>query len=125
MTTPLRILIVDDDRFARAVLRDAVELEAADAEIAEAGDGDEALEKVRAAPPDLVLLDLFMPKRSGIQALGDIRQAAPETQVVVISSLDSPALVEQAKQAGAMGFILKPFHALEIQAAVRQALGGR
>lgn len=125
MASPARILIVDDDRFARAVLRDALEQEAADAVISEAGDGDEALEQVRAEPPDLVLLDLFMPKRSGIQALTDIREAAPATQVVVISSLDSSALMEQAKQAGAVSFILKPFHALEIQAAVRQALGGR
>lgn len=123
MADSSRVLIVDDDRFARLVLREALELEPEGYQVSEAGDGDEALERVRAEAPDLVLLDLFMPKRSGIQALTDIRAMAPSTRVVVISSLDSPALIEQAKQAGAVNFILKPFHPLEIQTAVRSALG--
>lgn len=123
MADSSRVLIVDDDRFARLVLREALELEPEGYQVSEAGDGDEALERVRAEAPDLVLLDLFMPKRSGIQALTDIRAMSPSTRVVVISSLDSPALIEQAKQAGAVNFILKPFHPLEIQTAVRSALG--
>lgn len=124
MVAPARILIVDDDRFAREVLREALELESEGYQVSEAGDGDEALERVRADEPHLVLLDLFMPKRSGIQALTQIRALSPATRVVVISSLDSPSLIEQAKEAGAVDFILKPFHPLEIQAAVRNALGG-
>ena len=114
-----RILIVDDDRFVRELLKDML----AGHTLAEASNGEEALERLPAANPELVLLDLFMPKLSGLEALGKIREAAPSAKVVVISSLDAPAIVEQAKAAGASGFILKPFHPLEVQGAVEKALG--
>jgi two-component system chemotaxis response regulator CheY len=121
MRAPARILIVDDDAFVRIVLRDLLSPEGH--QLDEARDGGEAVEKVRSAAPDLVLLDLFMPNVSGIEALLRIREASPQTRVVVISSLDAPALIEQAMQAGATSFLVKPFHPLEVQGAVEQALG--
>lgn len=123
MAGPTRILIVDDDRFVREVLREALEQETGRFAITEAGDGQEAVDRVRADPPELVLLDLFMPRKSGMEALTEIRQLSPNTPVVVISSLEAPALIDQAKRAGAADFIVKPFHPLEVLSAVDQALG--
>lgn len=120
MTSSLRILIVDDDQFVRAVLRDV--LSPRGYQCSEAGDGEEALERVRADRPDVVLLDLLMPKMSGIEALEEIRRAYPASRVVVITSLASDALVARALSAGATGFVFKPFHPIEIQEAVQHAL---
>jgi two-component system chemotaxis response regulator CheY len=120
MTSVLRILIVDDDQFVRSVLRDVLSLRGY--QCSEAGDGEEALEKMRADQPDVVLLDLLMPKMSGIQALEEIHRAFPASRVVVITSLASDALVARALSAGASGFVIKPFHPIEIQEAVQQAV---
>jgi two-component system, chemotaxis family, chemotaxis protein CheY len=120
MTTALRVLIVDDDQFVRAVLRDM--LSPSGYQCSEAGDGVEALQRVQADQPDVVLLDLLMPKMSGIEALEKICRTSPRSRVVVITSLASDALVAQALSAGATGYVVKPFHPIEIQEAVRQAL---
>ncbi|MFN0062177.1 MAG: response regulator [Myxococcaceae bacterium] len=124
MVTPLnpQVLIVDDDAFVRVFLKDA--LEGGNYRFLEAADGEEAVEKAQASQPDVVLLDLFMPKQSGLEALSRLRQVTPDSRVVVISSLDSESLVQQALEAGALGFISKPFHPMEIVSAVRQALAG-
>lgn len=117
---PTRLLIVDDDRFVRSILKDLLAADGYD--FSECGDGLEAVEQVRSDPPDLVLLDLFMPKMSGLEALQEIRKAEPAQKVVVISSLDSEPLVQQALDAGAAGFVVKPFHPLEIKSAIKKAL---
>jgi two-component system, chemotaxis family, chemotaxis protein CheY len=115
-----RVLIVDDDAFVRVVLKDA--LEGQGYRLLEASDGEEAVAQTAVARPDVVLLDLMMPRQSGLEALAQIRKVHPEGRVVVISSMDSESMVQQALKAGARGFISKPFHPLEIQGAVRQAL---
>ena len=117
-----RVLIVDDDAFVRVVLKDA--LEGQGYKLLEAADGEEAVAQATVARPDVVLLDLMMPRQSGLEALTKIRKLHPEGRVVVISSMDSESLVAQAMSAGAQSFIAKPFHPLEIQGAVRQALQG-
>jgi two-component system, chemotaxis family, chemotaxis protein CheY len=122
MTASPHILIVDDDRFARVTLRDC--LAGLDCELSEAADGEEALALVRKRAPDLVLLDLMMPKMSGLQVLTELRAMMLPTKVLVISSLDTQSLVDQAVQAGADGFIAKPFHPIEIAGAVKQVLEG-
>jgi CheY-like chemotaxis protein len=120
MTSSLRVLIVDDDQFVRAVLRDM--LSPTGCECSEARDGLEALERVRADRPDVVLLDLLMPRMSGIEALQQICGVSPRPRVVVITSLASDALLAQALSAGASAYVVKPFHPIEIQEAVRQAM---
>ena len=114
------VLIVDDDVFVRTLLRDALKDEGY--QILEAEDGEAALEMLRSGNPSVMLLDLFMPRKSGLEALSEIRAAAPDCRVLVISALDAEALVQQALDAGAVGFISKPFHALEIASEVRRAL---
>ena len=113
------ILIVDDDAFVRTLLRDMLADQGHPLE--EAENGQEALE-LQGPPPRVVLLDLFMPEMSGMEALVLIRNRWPEARVLVISSMDSERLVEEALAAGASGYITKPFHPMEIASAVERAL---
>lgn len=117
------LLLVDDDAFVRRLLRDALTESGLECTLIEASDGEEALEVAIRERPQVVLLDLFMPRRSGLDVLQGLKVASPESRVVIISSMDSETVVEQALAAGAVGFIGKPFHPLEIASAVRQALG--
>ena len=114
------ILIVDDDAFVRNLLKDV--LEGRGHALLEAEDGREALELLGERAPQLVLLDLFMPRLSGMEALAMMRERWPSARVLVISSLDSERLVAQAMEAGAAGYITKPFHPVEITTAVDRAL---
>ena len=116
------VLIVDDDRLARAALRDAI---AADGyRIVEAGDGEEALSMLASERPELMLLDLLMPRLSGLEVLARVREGRSPVPVLVISSMDSEKLISSALEAGALGFITKPFHPVEIHDAVSAALPG-
>ena len=116
------VLIADDDLFVRTFLRDVLSPEGY--ELLEAADGESALSAAREAKPDVVLLDLIMPKRSGLDVFGEIQRQSPASKILVISSLDAQSLVDQAMKMGAVGFVTKPFHPLEIAAAVKKAAGG-
>ncbi|MBX7116534.1 MAG: response regulator [Myxococcaceae bacterium] len=114
------ILIVEDDKFARVFLKDCLaELQC---RIEEAVDGDDALAKISQVIPDLVLLDLVMPKKSGLEVLKAVRDAAPTPPILVVSSLDTDKLIQQALSAGANGYISKPFAPIEVLTAVRREL---
>src|SRR5947209_3340237 len=113
------ILIVDDDVFVRTLLREM--LAGQGHTLCEAENGQEALE-LQGPAPRVVLLDLLMPEMSGMEALALIRDRWPGTHVLVISSMDSDALVKEALEAGAAGYITKPFHPVEITSAVERAL---
>lgn len=115
------VLIVDDDAFARAVVKDAVEEALPGTRIVEAGDGAQALALLETEKPDLVFLDLLMPNKSGIETLPEIRKRSPSSRVVVVSSMETDAMVKAALALGATGFIGKPFHPDEIAAAARSA----
>jgi two-component system chemotaxis response regulator CheY len=116
------LLLVDDDTFVRRILKDVLAETGLELRLLEASDGQEGLEVAAREKPALMFLDLFMPRRSGLEVLGAIKEVSPNTRVLVISSMDAEPVVEQALAAGAVGFVGKPFHPLEIAAAVRQAL---
>ena len=113
------ILIVDDDAFVRTLLREMLADQGHP--LREAENGQEALD-LEGPPPRVVLLDLLMPEMSGMEALALIRSRWPGTPVLVISSMDSDRLVNEALAAGASGYITKPFHPMEIASAVERAL---
>jgi two-component system, chemotaxis family, chemotaxis protein CheY len=113
------ILIVDDDAFVRTLLRDM--LSSRGYALVEAENGRAALALAGPAP-NLVLLDLLMPQMSGMEALSQIRDRWPSARVLVITSMDSERLLEEAMEAGAAGYITKPFHPMEIASAVEKAL---
>jgi two-component system chemotaxis response regulator CheY len=116
------LLLVDDDMFVRRILKDVLAETGLELRLLEASDGQEGLEVAAREKPALMFLDLFMPRRSGLEVLGAIKEVSPHTRVLVISSMDAEPVVEQALAAGAVGFVGKPFHPLEIASAVRQAL---
>jgi two-component system chemotaxis response regulator CheY len=116
-----RVLIVDDDSFIRTAIRDALRDER-DLRLSEAEDGDEALAAVIAEQPAVVLLDLLMPRKSGLEVLSEMLRRSPGSRVIVMTSLQTDSLEALARESGAAGFLAKPFHPLELIAAVRRAL---
>ena len=103
-----RILVADDASFMRQMIRDIIEPEGYEV-VGEASDGVEVLEKFKELQPDLTMMDIVMPKRSGIDAVKGIVALDPKAQVVMCSALGQEALVMEAIQAGAKDFIVKPF----------------
>jgi two-component system, chemotaxis family, chemotaxis protein CheY len=114
------ILIVDDDSLLRTMVQDA--LAAIPCRISQAKSGDEALAAMAQENAAVMLLDLVMPKKSGLEVLNTLKGLAAKTKVIVLSSIDTESLMQQALNAGAYGFIVKPFHPLDIQNVVRGAL---
>jgi|JI10StandDraft_1071094.scaffolds.fasta_scaffold11728_6 two-component system chemotaxis response regulator CheY len=119
MSTP-DVLIVDDDRLLRTMLKDA--LADVPCTVREADSGDAALAAVAEKKPAVMLLDLIMPGKSGLDLLKTFSAQKLPMRIVVISSLDTESLVQQALSDGAHGFLSKPFHPLDVQNVVRAAL---
>ena len=113
-----RILIADDASFMRQMIREIVEPEGFEI-VAEAADGVEAVEQYESFRPDLVMMDIVMPKRSGIDAVKGILEVDPTACVVMCSALGQESLVTKSLQAGAKDFIVKPF----MPEAVLETLG--
>ncbi|NRA01098.1 MAG: response regulator [Myxococcales bacterium] len=116
-----RILIVDDALLVREMLRDIL-TEGGFEVVGEARDGIEALERFRELEPDLVVLDIVMPRKSGVDALAELIAERPDAKVLICSALGQEALIEEARSAGALGFIVKPFSPGDVTAAIRRAL---
>ena len=122
---PARLLIVDDHELARASLRLLLTGEPDLAIIGEAANGQEALDLCRALQADLVLMDLRIPIMDGITATRLIRQACPETRVLLLTVAESPEQLEQAKQAGAVGILLKEASREELVTAIHRVMTGK
>ncbi len=103
-----RVLIADDASFMRQMIRDIIEPEGFEV-VGEASDGVEVVERFRQLRPDLVMMDIVMPKRSGIDAVKAIKAEDPSATIVMCSALGQESLVMEAIQAGAKDFIVKPF----------------
>ncbi|RYZ67588.1 MAG: response regulator [Proteobacteria bacterium] len=115
------ILIVDDIPFVRKTLTEiAIELGYKIA--GEAADGVEAIERYAALKPDLVTMDIVMPKLSGIEATRQIMNAFKDAVVVMVTGMDQETLVMEAIQAGARDIIHKPFNAVQIAQVFERAL---
>ena len=90
-----------------------------------AGDGDEALVEAVRLRPDLVLMDVVMPGRGGIETTAELRAVLPATKVLLLSMQDDPSYVREAFAAGASGYVLKEAADTELVAAVREIAAGR
>lgn len=104
----IRVLIVDDALFMRNMLKEIMSKGGFEV-VGEAANGLEAIERYRELQPDLVTMDIVMPLKSGIEALGEIIQEFPEANIVMCSALGQEALVVEAVETGAKDFIVKPF----------------
>jgi NarL family two-component system response regulator LiaR len=104
---PIRVFVADDHPMIRVGLRAMIEGESALALVGEAADGEEAQAGILASRPDVVLMDLVMPRLDGISAIARLRQQLPGTRFVVLTSLLDPAEVRRAIDAGASGYLMK------------------
>lgn len=126
MTVRTRVLLADDHAILRAGLAMLVRAQPDLEVVAEAGDGVEALEKVRKTKPDVVILDLTMPRMNGFDALREIGHACPEVKVLVLTMHDDPAYGRALLAAGALGFVTKKAADRELLTAIRAVReGGR
>ena len=120
----ISVLIVDDHELFRAGLRSRLETESDIALVGEAGAAEQAVVRTRALQPDLVLLDLLLPRRSGYEAIPDLVKASPQSKVLVVSSQAAPSSVRRALSAGAAGYLPKRASATELIAAIRRVAAG-
>ena len=117
----LRILIVDDTAFMRMTLKNT--LEKGDYEVAgEAEDGVEAIEKYDELKPDLVTMDITMPKMDGITAIKEIKKLDEKANIIVCSAMGQESMIIEALSAGAKDFIVKPFVPDRVMKAVEKFL---
>jgi DNA-binding NarL/FixJ family response regulator len=120
----IAVAIADDQPLVRSGLRMIVEGEPDLRVVAEAADGDQAVELVAADPPDVLLLDVQMPGLDGIAAMERIAVAEAPTRVLMLTTFDLDEYVYRAMRAGASGFLLKDMSGEDIVAAIRQAARG-
>jgi DNA-binding NarL/FixJ family response regulator len=123
--TPARIIVADDHPLFRSAMRTLVEKHSESWEVvAEASDGQEALDLSRSFRPDLVLMDLRMPRMDGLEATRVIKGELPRTIVLMMSASEEPAHLAEAIKAGAAGYVLKSAPPQRITDAIRRALDG-
>lgn len=120
----IKILIVDDHSVVRKgicqIINDQSDMQVA----GEAGDGLEALDKVRELIPDIVLLDIAMPNLSGLEAIGMLKDAVPETKIIILTMHAKESYVHRALNAGILGYVLKDSPSTDIIDAIRAVVRG-
>ena len=118
----LRVMVVDDALFMRNMLKD-IFVRAGYEIVAEADNGEAAPQLYQDTKPDLVTMDIVMPKKSGIEALQEIIATDPQARVVMVSALGQDSLVLEAVEAGAKDFIVKPFREEKVLETIRRVVG--
>ena len=121
----IRIVIADDHEVVRQGLKMFLGMDPAFDVIAEASNGQAAVELVEQLRPDVVLMDLLMPVMSGIEAISVIRERFPDTEVIALTSVLEDASVVGAIKAGAIGYLLKDTQSDELRRAIKAAAGGQ
>ncbi len=120
----IRLLIVDDQRLMRQGLCTLLELEPDLQVVGEAEDGLAALEAYASLLPDVVLMDVRMPRMDGVEAIQRLRQRWPEARVIILTTFDDDAYVFDGLRAGAQGYLLKDVSGAELADAIRKVAGG-
>jgi len=124
MTEQIRVLLVDDQKLLRLGFRLVLEAEPDLTVVGEAADGIEALTAVQASSPDVVLMDVRMPRMDGIETTRRIVAKHPTVRIIVLTTFDLDEYAFGALRAGASGFLLKDAHPEELTRAIRAAHGG-
>jgi two-component system, NarL family, response regulator DegU len=120
----IRILLCEDQTLVRHGLRTILELEPGMAVVGEAADGEEAVQRALELRPDIVLMDIQMPRRGGVEATALITAACPQTRVIVLTTFDYEEYVFDAVKAGAMGYLLKDVPVPELMDTIRRVHAG-
>lgn len=120
----IRVLLVDDHELLRAGLRSRLEREPDVAVVGEADSAEAAVVRARALQPDLILLDMLLPGKDGIEAIPDLAAVAPDAKVVIVSSQTAPSSVRRALSAGAAGYLPKRSSDAELLRAIGRVADG-
>ena len=120
----IRVLVVDDHAVVRSGLRRLLDAEEDIETVGEAPDADRAVFEAIANKPDVVLMDLVMPGKGGIEGMPAVLQAVPDAKVLVLSMQDDPRYVREAFAAGAAGYVLKEAADTEVVQAIRAVAAG-
>jgi two-component system chemotaxis response regulator CheY len=113
----IKLVIVDDAPFIREVVKNLVAGSSIDV-VGEARDGNQAVEVVLETRPDVVLMDIVMPHKSGIEATQEIMKALPNTRIIACSTSDQESVIMRALDAGCCHYVVKPFKAQELLKAI-------
>ncbi|ACV24921.1 response regulator [Methanocaldococcus fervens] len=114
MANIVKTLVVDDSAFMRNILKRILTPTGKFVVVGEASNGKEAIEKAKELKPDLITMDIVMPEMDGITATREIKQILPDVKVVMCTSVDQEKKVIEAIEAGAEGYIVKPFQAQKV-----------
>jgi DNA-binding NarL/FixJ family response regulator len=106
-SVPVRVLICDDNEPLRELLRAVIGLRPSLRVVGEAGDGNEAVVEAKRLQPDIIILDLAMPRRTGLDALPELRQVAPAAEIIVYSGFSATSVAEEAIALGAAHYLPK------------------
>jgi DNA-binding NarL/FixJ family response regulator len=121
---PIRVLLADDHAITREGTRQLLEAEAEFTVVAEAGDGEEAVRLTQELQPDILLLDISMPRLNGIQVAQAIRRSVPETKIVVLTGYDNEQYAQVLVHLGARGYLSKTTSSQELMRALRFVYAG-
>jgi len=124
MAKTIRVLIADDHAVVREGLRALITSEPGMEIVGEAKDGCEVLEQVRAVRPDVILLDLVMPRQNGLETIHEINREFSGARILVLTSFAEDNMVFSAIQAGALGYLLKDSSPAELLQAIRDVYQG-
>lgn len=119
MKTEIKVLVADDSELFRQQLCKLLELEEEIEVVGEAADGVEAISKAESLVPDVVLMDIKMPRKSGIEAAGEIKKMLPATKVIMLTVCDEEAYRTQVQKVGANGYLVKGVPVEELMKTIR------
>jgi NarL family two-component system response regulator LiaR len=122
---PIRVMIVDDHGMVRRGLTAYLSSEADISVVAEARDGQEAIQVCENLQPDVILMDLIMPELGGVAAIRIINNRWPQIRIVALTSFQEKELVQDALKAGALSYLLKNVSGKDLAAAIRDSYAGR
>lgn len=117
-----KILIVDDAAFMRMMIKDTLKKEGYE-DIIEAADGEQAIQAYKTEKADLVIMDITMPNKNGLEALKEIKQMDSNAKIIMCSAMGQESMVVEAIRNGAKDFIVKPFKAERILKTVQGIIG--
>ena len=121
----VKILVVDDASFMRTVLKDILRSNGLASDIIEAPDGVEAVRQFMQHKPDLVTMDVNMPRADGIQALKGIMKVNPNARVIMVTSVEQKHIVQDAMKSGARDYIIKPFDKANVGLVLNKVLSSK
>jgi DNA-binding NarL/FixJ family response regulator len=120
----ISVLVVDDHAVLRTGIAALLERESDITVVGQAGNADQAVSKARALQPDVILLDVVMPRKSGFDALAALQEVAPEARVIMLSMQTNPSSIRKALNSGAAGFVSKHASDTDLMDAIRRVARG-